>query len=170
MAFYILPDSGEEPRLVPLTGTAEQTEAIDAILPLAQRRIRVFDHDLSETGWNSPEREEVLTAFLLRSRLNRLDLLVRDPAWLEGRCPRLRGLQRRFSHLVSVHQCGEPAMHATDPMVIVDERHFVHRFHFEQAGAVAGVFQDGEARALASRFDALWQDSAPTLPPTTLGL
>lgn len=158
------------PRVLPLSGVGEQTLALDALIGLAERRIRVFDHDLSETGWDSATREDILTAFLLRSRLNRLDLLLRDTRYLESRCPRLRALQRRFSHLVNVHLCREPAMNATDPIVVVDDRHYLHRFHYERPDAAAGLHQPAEARALALKWDALWTDSEPTLPPTTLGI
>ncbi len=158
------------PRVLDLSGVNEQTLALDALIGLAERRIRVFDHDLSETGWDSAAREDMLSAFLLRSPLNRLDILLRDTRYLESRCPRLRSLQRRLSHLVNVHLCREPAMHATDPMVVIDDRHYLHRFHYERPDAAAGLHQPTEARALALRWDGLWTDSESALPPTTLGL
>jgi hypothetical protein len=158
------------PQRIRLDSPREQSVAIDTMLALAQARVRVFDHDLADTGWGSAERERVLTAFLLASPRNRLDILLRDTGYLESRCPRLRSLQKRFSHLVSVHACDDGAMHATDPMLIVDDAHFVHRHHYQAVDAIAGLFVPDEAAPLIRRFDALWAASAPCLPPTTLGL
>jgi hypothetical protein len=42
-----------EPRLIELSTLAEQTEAIDTLIELARQHIRVFDQDLSQTGWGS---------------------------------------------------------------------------------------------------------------------
>jgi hypothetical protein len=158
------------PLTVRLEAPAEQSVAIDALIQLAERRIRIFDHDLSDTGWDSAAREESLGAFLAGSRGNRIELLLRDPRFLESRLPRLRRLHKRFTHLMAVHVCGEGALDATDPMLIVDNRHFLHRFHHERPAASAGLFQAREARTLILRFESLWNGSEPTLPPTTLGL
>jgi len=57
-------DAPAEPRLVELSTLAEQTEAIETLIGLARQHIRVFDQDLSQTGWGSAGRADRLAAFL----------------------------------------------------------------------------------------------------------
>src|SRR5437868_2871617 len=127
-----LPETPREPRTVALASIAEQIAAIDELIGLAQHRIRVFDSNLSQMGWNQPGRIDRLGTFLRGTRGRRLDIIVHDTTYLETACPRLIALLRTYSDAVTIYRTGPEAKHATDPLVIVDDRHYLHRFHFEQ--------------------------------------
>ena len=71
-----------QPRVRALSTVAEQAAAIDELIALARHRIRVFDQDLSQTGWNSPTRTERLSAFLRELRGRRLDIIVHDTRYI----------------------------------------------------------------------------------------
>ena len=101
-----------------LNSIAEQIGAMDELIGLAQRRIRVFDHDLSQMGWNSAERMSRLGLFLRGTRGRRLDIIVHDTTWLEASCPRLIGLLRTYSYAVTIYRTGPEARHAADPLLI----------------------------------------------------
>ena len=73
-----------EPHVAELATITEQTAAIDQLIALAQHHIQVFDQDLSQTGWNGPERIERLAAFLRGIRGRRLDIIVHDTRYLES--------------------------------------------------------------------------------------
>jgi hypothetical protein len=158
------------PRTETLTTVAAQAAALDELIGLAQRAIRVFDVDLSGMGWNSPGRIEALSAFLRRSRLARLDVVVHSTRHVESACPRLLMLQRRFGDAVAIHRTGEQARAAMDPLVLVDGVHFLHRFHADQPRAALGIEQPQAAKPLCERFDEIWADSEPGVTGTTLGL
>jgi hypothetical protein len=159
-----------ESRTVALTSVAEQIAAIDELIALAQRRIRVFDHDLSQTGWNQPARIERLSAFLRGTRGRRLDIIVHDTAYLETACPRMLNLLRNYSHAMTIYRTGPEAKVATDPLLIVDDRHYLHRFHIDQARASMGVEQPEQTRPLASRYEEIWATGEPGVNATVLGL
>lgn len=159
-----------EPRLVALGSIAEQIAAIDELIGIGQRRIRVFDQDLSQTGWNQPTRIDRLSAFLRGTRGRRLDMIVHDTTYLETGCPRLLNLLRSFSGAITIYRTGEEARLATDPLLIVDDRHYLHRFHFEQARATMGIEQPEQTRPLAGRFDEIWATGEPGINATVLGL
>jgi hypothetical protein len=159
-----------EPRLVALDSIAEQVAAIDELIGIGQRRIRVFDQDLSQTGWNQPTRIDRLSAFLRGTRGRRLDMIVHDTTYLETGCPRLLNLLRSFSGAITIYRTGEEARLATDPLLIVDDRHYLHRFHFEQARATMGIEQPEQTRPLAGRFDEIWATGEPGINATVLGL
>jgi hypothetical protein len=159
-----------EARLVELATLAEQTAATDELVALARRRIRVFDQDLSQTGWNQPSRVDHLAAFLRGTRGRRLDIIVHDTTYLETACPRMLKLLRAYSYAVTIYRTGAEARLATDPLLIVDDRHYLHRFHFGQSRAAMGIEQPEQTRPLASRFDEIWATGEPGINATVLGL
>ena len=159
-----------EPRVVVLGSVAEQIAAIEELIGIARRRIRVFDQDLSQTGWNQPARIDRLSAFLRATRGRRLDIIVHDTTYLESGCPRLLNLLRSFSGAITIYRTGEEARLATDPLLIVDDLHYLHRFHFEQPRATMGIEQPEQTRPLAGRFDEIWATGEPGINATVLGL
>jgi hypothetical protein len=163
-------ESPVPPRTVELASLAEQIAAIDELIGLAQRRIRVFDQDLSQTGWNQAARIDRLATFLRETRGRRLDIIVHDTHYLESACPRLLGLLRTYSFAITIYRTGTEAKLATDPLVVVDDRHYLHRFHFEQSRAAMGVNQPDQTRPLATRFEEIWATGEPGLNATVLGL
>jgi hypothetical protein len=149
---------------------AAQIAAIDEMIGLAQRSIRVFDVDLSETGWNNPARIERLAAFLRGSRHARLDIIVHDTRYIESRCARLTALQRVVGEAITIRRTGPHARGAMDPLIVVDGQHYLHRFHVEQPRAALGIAQPHAAKPLNIRFDEIWTTGEPGVHGTVLGL
>jgi hypothetical protein len=170
MATSISTEQVPEPRVVELDTIAAQTVAIDELIALARHRIQVFDQDLSQTGWNSPARADRLAAFLREVRGRRLDIIVHDTRFLERACPRMMDLLRNYGHAMTVYQTGTEAKIATDPLLIVDGVHYLHRFHFERPRAAFGVSQPEQTKPLASRFEEIWATGEPGVTGTVLGL
>ncbi len=159
-----------EPELATLESLADQVAAIDRLVALARRSIRVFDGDLSQMGWNAAARCERLGAFLRGSRHAKLDVIVHDTRWIEGSCPRFLALLRLHAHAITVYRTGAEARSAADPLVLVDDRHFLHRFHLDRPRAALGIDAPLEARPLLNRFDEIWATGEPGPTATTLGL
>lgn len=149
---------------------AEQVAAIDELIGLAQHSIRVFDYDMSEMGWNGAARAEALAAFLRRSRNAKLEIIVRETRWLEASCPRLMNLLKMWSDRITLYKTGPEAQGASDPLVLVDGRHFLHRFHYEQPRAALAVEEPQLARPLINRFEEIWATGEPGLTGTVLGI
>lgn len=170
MASSTLTEPLPEPREVGLDTVAAQTAAIDALIALARHHIQVFDQDLSQTGWNSVARSDRLAAFLREVRGRRLDIIVHDTRYLESACPRLVNLLQNYGHAVAIYRTGVEAKVATDPLVIVDGVHYLHRFHFEKPRAALGISQPEQTQPLASRFDEIWATGEPGITGTVLGL
>ncbi len=153
-----------------LSGVSQQAAAIDELIPLARHRIRVFDQDLAQTGWNSAVRAAQLAAFLRAVRGRRLDIIVHDTRYLERACPRMVSLLRTYSYAMSILKTGEEAKVATDPLLIVDTMHYLHRFHFDQPRATLGVMQPEQTQPLVNRFEEIWATGEPGISGTVLGL
>ena len=153
-----------------LDSIAAQIEAIDTLVALARRTLRVFDTDLSQMGWNSPARTAALTAFLRRSQDARLQIIVHDTRWLEGEGPRLLAVYRQWSTSVTIYRTGAAARGAMDPLVLADDAHFLHRFHRDQPRATLAIDEPALARPLVRRFDEIWATGEPGVTATVLGL
>jgi hypothetical protein len=156
--------------VVALASIAEQIAGIDELIALAKRRIRVFDQDLSQTEWNQPARVDRLAAFLRGTRGRRLDIIVHDTGYLETACPRMLNLLRTYSNAMTIYRTGAEARFASDPLLIVDDRHYLHRFHFEHSRATLGIEQPEQTRPLANRYDEIWVTGEPGINATVLGL
>jgi len=152
-----------------VASVAEQTGAIDLLLGLAVQRVRVFDVDLSQCGWNTSQRVESLARFL-RTRDATFELIVHDTRWLEAQGARLAQLLRQFGHAMTVYRTGPEARHAMDPLLLVDERHFVHRFHIDQPRASVAIDMPLLAKPLVARFEEIWATGEPGLGASVLGL
>ena len=158
------------PRIAELATIAEQIAAIDELIALAQHHIQVFDQDLSQTGWNNGVRTERLATFLRGVRGRRLDIVVHDTRYLESACPRMLRLLSAYGHAMTILQTGAEGKVATDPLLIVDGQHYLHRFHFEQPRAALGILQPDQAQPLAARFGEIWATGVSGVNATALGL
>lgn len=163
-------DGAAAPAERTLSSIAEQVEAIDAIIERARARLRVFDVDGAQWGWQGAERTERLAAFLRRGRGARIDMIVHETRWLEQTCPRFLALLKTWGHAMTVYRTGPEARNAMDPLLIADDRHFLHRFHVDGARAALAFDAPAAARPLVARFDEIWATGEPGLAGTVLGL
>ncbi|PWB57641.1 MAG: hypothetical protein C3F18_03880 [Nitrosomonadales bacterium] len=153
-----------------LEGPLEYEQAINTIIKQACHQLRIFDYDLRNEGYNSPQRFELLQNFLLASRANQITMVLHDTRYLASECPRMMNLIRLFSHAISVHQTTAEARAATDPFIIADDAHFLHRFHYDHPRAALSLHDKDAALDLIRRFNEILELSEPAAPPTTLGL
>ena len=57
-----------------------------------------------------------------------------------------------------------------DPLVLADDRHYLHRFHVDGARAALAFDAPLAARPLVTRFEEIWATGEPGLTGTVLGL
>jgi hypothetical protein len=158
------------PREERLDTMAALTRAQDDVIALAQRHIKVFDIDLSWGGWNSMARSDALSSFLRRVPGARLDIIVHDTHWIEATGARLSALLLRHAQAIKIYRTGVAARAAMDPLVIVDDTHFVHRHHIDWAHGTLSIGSPERAKAFVERFDEIWATGEPGVPGTVLGL
>jgi len=152
-----------------LTGIVEYETALDRLLERPQRHLRIFDRQLSKS-FNSPVRHDLLRGFLLRSRANRIQIVLHDASNLSRDCPRLMNLLRQFSHALVIHETQAHARRVYDPFALADERDHLHRFHYEDSRALLALDDPAGTQPFVERFQELWEASGPAASATTLGL
>jgi hypothetical protein len=164
------PESVSEPSYRHLAGIAESLAAIDEVIAVAQRTIRIFDVSLSNRGFNTPARADGLRQFLVRGRAHRLLIALHETELLERENPRLLALLRQFPMSIEIHRTLAQARNASDPCVIADDHSVWHQLHFEQPRAVVALHSPADALPILQRFDEIWELSEPAVSATTLGL
>jgi len=144
--------------------------AVDRLLALEGRELRVFDPDLEALRLDARDRVRRLEAFLRASRARRLYIAVHDPDRLTRRLPRMMALIARHAHAVAVHRTHEEIRHLQDAFLVLDAAHYVRRPVAAWRRGAIGVHDEAEAIALRGRFLEIWAASEPAVAATTLGL
>ena len=153
-----------------LASRADFTEALTEIASLTRRTLRIFDPTVAAFGFNSPQREEQLNQFLRASRMNRLMIAVHEPQIITQSSPRLLRLLRQFSHAIAIHQTNDAIRNIEDVLVIADELHYIRKPHHAQVRGVVTLHEPVETREWLNRFNAIWEQSTPSVSATTIGL
>lgn len=154
----------------PFASLSEYQQALDTVIAQAQHTLDIFDYDLHEGGWNSPQRYELLKNFVLSNPGNRLQIVLHSVDHVRRYCSRLLNLQRQYSFAVFIHETQPEARSVFDPMLIADGRHYVHRFHYTQPRGELVLHDPDQTQRLVLHFDELWQASSVAVTATTLGL
>lgn len=153
-----------------IEGQQDYEQAVDLVIGQARRNLRIFSYNLRGEGYNSLARFESLQNFLLMSRTNRLTIVLHDTDYLTRECPRMMNLLRQFSHAIAVFQTNDEARGISDPFIVADDDHYLHRFHYDHPRAALALNDKEGALELIRRFNEIVEASEPAAPPTTLGL
>jgi hypothetical protein len=159
-----------QPERCALASRKEYRDALARLIELAQRELRIFDADLSDLEIDSPRTNDLLRAFMLRARGNRLYIVVHDARYIRNFCPRLLNLLRQFSDRVFIHQTQGQATSAQDSLVVADKLHCVRRPVQAQPRATLRLHDDQESQGMHLRFAEIWDESVPAVSATTSGL
>jgi hypothetical protein len=159
-----------EPSYRHLAGITDSLEAIDQVVAVAERTLRIFDISLSNRGFNTPKRADALREFLVRGRAHRILIALHETELLERENARLLTLLRQFPMSIEIHRTLAQARNATDPFVIADDHSVWHQLHYEQPRAVVALHSPADTLPIAQRFDEIWDLSEPAVSATTLGL
>lgn len=158
------------PERLLLSTLKEYLEALERLIRLARRELRIFDADFSALKIDSPQTQELLRAFLLGSRDNRLYIAVHTSDYIRNHCPRLLELLRQFSDRLFIHQTQGDAARIQDSFVLADRLHCVRRPVQAQPRAALRLNDEQEGQGLYLRFSEIWDSSVPAVSATTSGL
>jgi hypothetical protein len=165
-----LPPPPGLPREERLDSIAALARAQDDVIALARRHIKVFDVDLAWGEWNGAARCAALGSFMRRIPGARLSIIVHDTRWIEASGARLTSLLALHSHAMTIYRTGQGARKAMDPLLIVDDEHFVHRFHIDRTGGALSIGSPERAKPLVERFDEIWESGELGVTGSVLGL
>ena len=162
--------SDETPFAQYFTSLLEYRQALDTVVARACHTVHLFDCDMHDGGWNSPQRYAGLKSFLLGSPHNRLYIVLHNVDYVSRNCPRMIRLLREHSYAVFIHQTHPEARGVFDPMLVADDAHYLHRFHHKQPRGEYVLNDPDQTQGLLQRFNEIWHASTLAVPATTLGL
>lgn len=162
-----------ETELIPdmiILGERNYEAALDLVIAEATNELLIFDQDFLKGDYTGQRRLALINDFLSNDPLSKLTIILHDTQHFTNHCPKLFELLRLFSHKMTVYETNDAAKVAKDCFVIADKRHYLRRFHIDQA-RFKFAFDDEEMAAnLLMRFDELLEETANVVSVTQLGL
>jgi hypothetical protein len=153
-----------------LTSWSDYQSAIDRLLPLAQRRICIYDEDLVTLNLQMPGRIALLQHLLGNHAADCLAIALRNATPLQQRNPLMLRLLSNFGHNTAVQQTPEQLAHLRDSILLVDDCHGLIRFDRDQPRSKLLIDEPDEVLTYRKRFDSIWAEGGTPVTPTTLGL
>lgn len=144
--------------------------AVERLLRLDGRELRIFDPDGEALKLNDAERIASFERFLLASRTRRLHMVLHDTDFVTRRCPRMLTLLARFSHAIQINRTGEEIRELQDAFLVLDAAHYVRRPVAAMFRGAIGLDDETEGLAMRGRFLEIWAASYPAVSSTTAGL
>ena len=144
--------------------------AIDETIRSASHELRIFDGDLSRMLLDDAARHALLVAFLAAAITRRLHIVLHDPDPIRTRHPRLLNLIRSHGHQIEIRQSPDHLRHLADCFVLADRLGGAIRFHADHARGKRVSDDSVEIHPMWTRFDDLWEVSAPCSLASTAGL
>jgi hypothetical protein len=166
-----MPDrNADPPQRLRFSSRAEMQEALQLLLGRTRRVLRCAAPDLSVFALDEVKPVAAMRELLLAHPENRILLLADDTTWLDTRAPRLRGLQRDFSHALLIRRA-DPQDPIEEDMVVVGDDLDALRLQ-PTIGIVGELWcrNNPFAQPLLSVFDRRWEHASHNLPSQPLGL
>ena len=160
----------DPPRRLLIDSRAGLEAALLLLIGRVRRQLRMAAADLSVLPLGSVHAVTAMRAVLLAHPRNRIHLLVDDMTWLDTRAPRLRGLQRDFSHalLIRCADSQDPVGH--DVVAVGDD---LDALRLQPTVGVLGELwchHGPFAQPLLTEFDRRWEHASHNQPSQPLGL
>jgi hypothetical protein len=162
--------SSDPPQRVLIGSRAELAAAVLVLISRARREMRFAAADLSVLALAEVQPVAALRQLLLAYPENRVRILVDDMTWLDARAPRLRGLQRDFSHALLIRRADPQDPVEQDVVVIGDER---DALRLQPTIGILGEMWCNNApfaQPLIADFDRRWEHAAHNQAVRPLGL
>lgn len=162
-----------ESELIPdriILGEVNYASALDLIIAKAEKELLIFDQDFVRGDYTSQQRFEMLYDFLSHEPLSKLTIILHDAQHLVNHCPKLFELLKTFGHKFTVYETNDAAKIAKDCFVLADKRHYLRRFHIDQARFKFALEDEETSASLLARFNELLDETISTVSITKLGL
>jgi hypothetical protein len=160
----------DPPRQSAIGSRAELEAALLQLIGRARLQLRIASADLSVLALGDMRPVDAMRAMLVTHPTSRIHLLVDDMAWLDARAPRLRSLQRSFSHSLLIRRSDRQDRVGHDVVAIADDR---DALRLQPTVGIRGELwcDSGTiARPLISEFDRRWERATHNQPSQPLGL
>jgi hypothetical protein len=162
-------ETGLKPNNI-IVGERNYEAALDLVIEQAENELLIFDQDFVHGDYASQKRFEILYHFLSSNPLSKLTIILQSTEHFLNDCPRLFELLKLYSHKMIVYETNDMAKIAKDCFMIADKRHYLRRFHIDQARFKYAFDDEIESANLSMRFGELLEETTEAVSATKLGL
>lgn len=148
----------------------DYAHALNMLLSQAHRLVRIYDWDLSDGGYETPARIQLLTDFCKHGAGRQVRVLLADDNYLKRHAGQMMSLLKTWGHVLQVRVRDSEPSPATDCFVLVDEHGALKRFEKDNARGVMYPDSRADVVALGLRFDAEWDRAPNRVSSYTFGL
>lgn len=153
-----------------ITTEADYRAGCAEVLRRAEREIRIFDRDLLAIRLDELQQADRLGEFLAADRSRQVRIVLHEPETVRKHAPRFMQLLSRFSHQMETREIPDNLRHLADTHILVDQRHGVRRFQFDQPRSALIIEDPPAISPWWDRFSELWEQSHACLGANTTGL
>ncbi|MGQ0441931.1 MAG: DUF7931 domain-containing protein [Methylophilaceae bacterium] len=153
-----------------ITGEHNYIAALDLLIATAQDELLIFDQDFLRGDYTSAKRFDLIHDFLSKSPLSKLTIILQKTTFFTENCPRLFKLLVTYNHKMAVYETNDHAKIAKDCFVLADKRHYLRRFHIDQARFKFALNDLETTASLNNRFNELLQETTETISIARVGL
>jgi len=152
------------------TNWGDYQTAIDRLLTLASKELRIYDKNLAQLKLDNPARIEMLKLLLVNRREISLRIAVRDAKHIRDQSPRLLELLRNNSHRMAIIETPENLAHLRDGMILADDGNGLVLFDQDQPRSKLIIDDIGETSVYLRRFDEIWREGGQSISASVAGL
>lgn len=153
-----------------ITDWTRHDAAVEALLVLARRSVRIFDDDLTRLKLERPANSESLRRLLREEPRSAISIFVRHAEPLQRNHPRLLGLLTTYAHRMEIRESPPHLASLRDCLLIVDDTHAVVRFDEGQPRAKLLTDDAAEVGPYSRRIEEIANEGGDVISSTTLGL
>jgi len=153
-----------------ILGERNYEAALDLLIAEARDELLIFDQDFVRGEYDGVHRYNLLHQFLSENPLSKLTIILHNVEFFSTRCPRLYKLLGVYSHKMIVYETNDHAKIAKDCFVLADKKHYLRRFHIDQARFKFAFDDLDTTTSLTTRFEELLQETTEAVSITKLGL
>jgi hypothetical protein len=146
----------------------DYVNALDTLLASAGRLIRIYDWDLSDGGYETPARIELLKTFCQQG--HRIEILLGDDAYLRRHAGQMMRLLSVWGHALQVRVRDSEPPPAHDCFVLADDTGVLKRYDKDETRGLMRLASRSDATGLALRFEGEWGRAGKRVSAHTLGL
>ena len=160
----------DPPQRLLIGSRAELEAALLLLIGRTRRQLRIAAADLSVLALSNVQPTTAMRAVLLAHPSNRIHLLVDDKTWLDTRAPRLRSLQRDFSHALLI-RCADPQDPVGHDVVAIGDD--LDALRLQPTVGILGELwchHGPFAQPLLTEFNRRWEHASHNQPSQPLGL
>ncbi len=136
----------------------------------AQKKIQLYTHNLDPRVLNNRTIEKQCLEFIRISRFVRIEILIKDEAYLNGLDHRLVSLAQKYTSFINIKIIPKDFHENHFAFYLFDGRSVIYRRVADRFEAEIHQVPSGQLKRHSKYFDEIWQQASPAIHLRALGL